>query len=240
MPACYLHDRRRDVLVLQDLRPAAPASAPGVAWAHQLGRVLGLVHEATADLTKLPADSRPVPHEGGGPIPDLSALSAQVYAQLSPAEMEAVRRLQSSEPTLVGLRALRQAWTVECLVHGDVRTSNVLLGGGRLWLIDWDQASAGDPALDLAGAVAELLAVGARAASPPIAALLNAYRSVRSTGPLTTKVIAFAGVWLFHRVTAACRRRVTLSVRDQTRLELAATAIAQPGRLAVELGVSDV
>ena len=36
-----------------------------------------------------------------------------------------------------------------CLVHGDFSPKNVLVGDGRLWLIDFEVAHAGDPAFDL-------------------------------------------------------------------------------------------
>ena len=36
-----------------------------------------------------------------------------------------------------------------CLVHGDLSPKNVLLGGGGLWVIDFEVAHVGDPAFDL-------------------------------------------------------------------------------------------
>ncbi len=239
MAACYLHDRRRDVLILEDLSPAKPAPTPSDEWAYRLGRALGRVHDATVNLDELPAESRPVPRLSEPPIPDLGQLTPEAYARLSPVELETVRRLQATDEVLVGLRALRRAWTVECLIHGDVSLANALILADDVWLIDWEEASAGDPAFDLAGAAAELLATGGRVAAQPLAALFAGYRSVRSTCPTVTKVVAYAGVWLVHRVTAACRRRIDLPGPDQVRLELAAAAIAQPGRLAAELGIAD-
>lgn len=236
IPACYLHDRQRGVLVLEDLRPAAAATKPDARWAARVGEALAAIHEATADLGQLPAESRPAPCEDGPPIPDLSSISAEVYAELSPAEIDVVRELQSCEQALVGLRALRHAWSEQCLVHGDVRLANVLVSNDRTWLVDWECACAGDPAFDLGGAAADILAAGPRTSAGALSALVAAYRTVRPA-PSSARVLAYAGAWLVHRITSECRGLTTLGPRTRIRVELAKAALSAPAQLAAELGL---
>lgn len=65
------------------------------------------------------------------------------------------------------LDAAAGAWRRETVVHGDVRWDNVVVavgpdgGGERLLFVDLEFADWGDPAWDVAGAVAEPLAVAA-------------------------------------------------------------------------------
>jgi streptomycin 6-kinase len=43
------------------------------------------------------------------------------------------------------------------LVHGDLHSKNILLRAGRVWLIDFDRVTRGDPLADIASLAAELL-----------------------------------------------------------------------------------
>jgi aminoglycoside phosphotransferase (APT) family kinase protein len=53
---------------------------------------------------------------------------------------------------------MRTDWSVECLIHGDVRWDNCLLASGRsrrLYVIDWELAVYGDPWWDIGAMLAE-------------------------------------------------------------------------------------
>jgi tRNA A-37 threonylcarbamoyl transferase component Bud32 len=51
----------------------------------------------------------------------------------------------------------RMLATRTCLVHGDFSPKNVLVGDGRLWVLDWEVAHRGDPVFDLAFLLTHLL-----------------------------------------------------------------------------------
>jgi 5-methylthioribose kinase len=44
-----------------------------------------------------------------------------------------------------------------CLVHGDFSPKNVLVGGRRLWVLDWEVAHVGNPVFDLAYLLCHLI-----------------------------------------------------------------------------------
>lgn len=50
----------------------------------------------------------------------------------------------------IGALAERMLATRRCLVHGDLSPKNVLVGEGRVWLLDFEVAHLGDPVFDLA------------------------------------------------------------------------------------------
>jgi len=58
---------------------------------------------------------------------------------------------------LFAAEAVRLEQTRECLVHGDLSPKNILIGNGRLVLLDCEVAWYGDPAFDLAFLINHLL-----------------------------------------------------------------------------------
>jgi aminoglycoside phosphotransferase (APT) family kinase protein len=89
------------------------------------------------------------------------------------------------------------------LVHRDVHPRQVLVDGGRTWLLDWDLGAAGDPALDLGNLVAGLRARHpGRTAEPAVEAFLAGY----AAGD-TCDALARVGVHeAFTYVRLACKR----------------------------------
>ncbi len=81
-----------------------------------------------------------------------------------------LRRLAAQPALRRGFRAAASAWRAECLVHGDLRWANVLVGTGGatppVWLIDWELAGEGDPAWDVGSVIADLLGGAALAEAP--------------------------------------------------------------------------
>jgi hypothetical protein len=75
---------------------------------------------------------------------------------LSPAQMQIIRVLQGQPDVTTALDKIRVGWTEACLIHGDIKWSNVLIrtdgGSGPprgVMLTDWELAQLGDPAWDL-------------------------------------------------------------------------------------------
>ncbi len=81
------------------------------------------------------------------------------------------RLLREAAADLALVRVLREArslWRSLALIHADLKHDNVLLEEGpecRVCVVDWEMARVGDPAWDLAGLLARLLA--ARGGGPP-------------------------------------------------------------------------
>lgn len=89
------------------------------------------------------------------------------------------------------------------LVHRDVHAGQVLLDEQRTWLLDWDLAAAGDPAVDVGNLVGTI-----RAKYPParaeaaVEALLDGYLAGDTTGVLGRLAVHEA----FTYLRLACKR----------------------------------
>ncbi|MFN8108346.1 MAG: aminoglycoside phosphotransferase family protein [Thermoleophilia bacterium] len=122
-----------------------PAALLDPGTASVLGAALGALHGLAADdLAPLPRPftvHRPTPT-------DLRAMTG--------GELEMLRVLQGSDLTCVTLDGLREGWDACALIHGDVAAHHIVPGrdGAPLRLLDWDQAGMGDPAWDVACALA--------------------------------------------------------------------------------------
>ena len=77
----------------------------------------------------------------------------------SAAAIELLHIVQASAVLCDGLAHIRSRWSVECLIHGDMRWDNCMLGfegsRTRLSVIDWELAVYGDPLWDVAAMLAE-------------------------------------------------------------------------------------
>lgn len=137
--------------------PAAPHAA--------LGRALGALHRAGAALVRNPGFAdlerrRPA-------IFTLHRPKLASAARISGAQRRLLTILQEHPEIGRGLDAAAQRWVGAddpgaTLVHGDVRSKNVLVmppdaGGEAIRLIDWELLGIGDPAWDVAGALQDLL-----------------------------------------------------------------------------------
>ncbi len=70
----------------------------------------------------------------------LNGYLARLGPTLSPTILQSVREILDRMPPLDG----------QCLVHGDLIPNNFIHDDQRLWLIDWEYAGLGHPAVDLA------------------------------------------------------------------------------------------
>ena len=131
-----------------------------------LGHFLGTLHRLLAmagrrDDPRLAWLSRSLPwalslHR---PRPSLLATS-------SPAVRRLLGVLQGDEALWRRLDDLRRLWRPDAVIHGDIRSDNVLVWPflGDLeavpvgpWVVDWEMVAVGDPAWDVAGALQDLL-----------------------------------------------------------------------------------
>ena len=76
---------------------------------------------------------------------------------------ELLRRLGRRRDLVKAFRNARRCWRRTGLVHGDLRCANVLVERSgdmpRVWLVDWELATRGDRAWDVAAVIAELIAI---------------------------------------------------------------------------------
>jgi Ser/Thr protein kinase RdoA (MazF antagonist) len=83
------------------------------------------------------------------------------------------------------------------LVHRDVHPRQVLVDGSDVWLLDWDLACAGDPALDLANLVQHTRArLASPAADRVVEALLDGYAPSRDLQDRLPALEAFSALRL--------------------------------------------
>ena len=166
VPALRRYDAKRTLLVLEliDRAPTARAAAHGTthdasaeglaAYAAVLGVALATCHaiaraddaDARASFSLMAPWAFQLLFPGPAAFRDLSAL-----------QLEIIKLLQRDEDLSVRVRAIRDAWTFECLTHGDVRWDNVLVvapseagAGPTVRMIDWEHVGLGDPAWDVA------------------------------------------------------------------------------------------
>ena len=157
LPEALLIDEARGVIVMQ----AAPPEAVGSSWQMSgslpppevcaaLGRTLGILHTATSGLA--------IPFPGSAGVLDLPGSTADDIELRNAVPLA----LSVGSDAVLGphLKASRAGWAPSCLVHADVKWDNCLVddsaGAPTVRLIDWEMAGWGDPAWDVAAALAQL------------------------------------------------------------------------------------
>lgn len=81
----------------------------------------------------------------------------------SPAQLKICRLIQTERKILDGLDKARAAWRVETLIHGDIRSDNVLVvkpasdRTAAVLVVDWELVRWGDPAWDVGGALQDFV-----------------------------------------------------------------------------------
>ena len=155
-----------------------------------VARALGVLHRATTQEAFLPLEP-----PRGALFERLVWTSPADFAALSPAELALWRAAQADEQALDALAVLATTDTMPgaCFVHGDLRQPNVMLGKGRVALIDWERAGHGEAARDVGMFLAEEVgaflapATGAarlsqRALAQHLAGQMEAYLGARGGG----------------------------------------------------------
>jgi hypothetical protein len=263
-PACLGVDRSTGTVVLP-LLPARPLAAevassggeirPTVAAG--LGRALRQVHDGAVGTHAAPVLPvvRPWPFalaRGVQGLPPSVPVTPWAQTVVAAAGRVEVQR------TLIGLR---DAWVADTLIHGDVRSSNVLLPtpspdravdapSHGVWLVDWECSGLGDPTWDVGGALQDWIHVvltaaarspwkgcGARQAAVAAAGLRPAYEAfwaaygVDAASPPAAQVAAMAGA----RLLQTCLESDGRGSVPALLLQLAVNILAAPGDAAREV-----
>lgn len=87
-----------------------------------------------------------------------------------------------------------QAVAGDCLVHADLRADNLLLGGDRVWVVDWPWACRAQPWLDLLGMLPSIVMQG----GPPAAGIAAEHPVFAGADPaaVTSVLAALTGYFL--------------------------------------------
>jgi Phosphotransferase enzyme family len=167
MPALHGWDEDRGLLVLElvDGRPlwahyagSAPPEFPSDA-AGPLGDALGTLHRIFRQGTSRPdwmaelIGSPPWILFAHRPTPEM-------YARLSPANLQVLKMLQSNRRLTAGLDGLRSEWVGDTLIHNDIKGDNILVcmdAGVKVRLIDWELIQIGDAAWDVGAVLRDFL-----------------------------------------------------------------------------------
>ena len=167
MPALHGWDEDRGLLVLElvDGRPLwahyAGSTAPEFPSdaAGPLGDALGTLHRIFRQGTSRPdwmaelISSPPWILFAHRPTPE-------IYARLSPANLQVLKMLQSNRPLAAGLDGLRSEWVGDTLIHNDIKGDNILVSvdaGVKVRLIDWELIQIGDAAWDVGAVLRDFL-----------------------------------------------------------------------------------
>jgi tRNA A-37 threonylcarbamoyl transferase component Bud32 len=151
LPTCFHADDRLQVLVLEAVEPCETVHTesytrgPSAERLRALGYALGQLHRATR----------------AGPVQHLPDSSPWILDVLSPGSWKpphadtvlaqgAIRRELAAHFT-----RLTSQPAIRCLVHNDLKWDNCLIAGNAVKIIDWELASTGDPAWDVAGILQE-------------------------------------------------------------------------------------
>ena len=234
VPEPVLVDERRQVLVLAAAPPqqlcAASGGQPGfpsAGLAAALGRTLAAVHVAARDV--------PVPAEascGVVHLPDTPE-EGRVIGDASPAALSVARVAAGDAVLAPVLRRGAAALRPDRLVHGDVKWDNAILDPGpppRVRLFDWELSGRGDPAWDVASALADTVSLTVRLRggaalpadpagwiSPALGALLAAYAAaLRRAGEALEHGLAerIALLWAARTVHLALECAASVGAAD--------------------------
>ena len=211
----------------------------GTAVATSLGRALAQLHHTVADL-------RPT-----GPF----ARSSLDWTILTPATLalhpsgyrETWARCASA---LEPLRRLSRTWAGDAVIHGDIKSDNILSDGSGVVIIDWETAGIGDAMWDLGCLVGDRVWVWVRAlpltpgldvagwiseAPTPLASISDDLRTALRAyaAPVdATRICGYAGVFLLQRALAEGMQSRQLSKRSLLTTHLATQFIVHPERTA--------
>ena len=181
----------------------------------QVAEGLRSLHESAADGLE--------PYEIDAEANQLREVAAFVGALCPPLE----RRLQAVLQDV--LARLKETDVVRTPIHGDLHLGQIIIGEGRMGLIDLDRAGAGDPHRDLGQVIASLI-VGGDEGEQLAATMLDAYRP-----PSGSSVRLFTDAALLRLLPAPFRNRENAwAERIETCLERIEARIARSNRCAFQ------
>ena len=160
-PRCVVADSDLGVLVQEYVDGAESGTTLMVeerftpAVAATLGRTVAQLH--SLDLRDLPArEDRPTPAPAVGL---LGGIPLRHVRHLTGGELAAYGLIQSDAVLCDALRALAadSAAAATTPIHGDLRADQVLVRADDVWVVDWEEFGAGDPARDTGSFLGEWL-----------------------------------------------------------------------------------
>ena len=208
---------------------ARPASEFPLDITRALGRAVGTVHAAFRSPSL--ADHPFVTALPSAPpwVLSLHQPTSELLGRLGAAHRQTLRILQSDETLSARLDALRPEWRVETLIHGDLKSDNVLVaeqpgGPPAVSLVDWEMVQRGDPAWDLAGVLQDfvLFWISRMPLDPKLA---PEERVAQSETPLAVLQLAIRAFWHGYCQAAAMAAGVTGELQRRAVLFSAARLI---------------
>jgi len=131
----------------------------------------------------------------------------EILATLSAANYQALRVVQGQPGLSRQLDALRAEWRSDTVMHGDVKSGNVLVvppaeggGGSRVRLVDWELVQVGDAAWDVAGMLQDFVMFWVL--SMPGDAASGDEMANRARYPLSALQPAVRAFWRAYRYSA--------------------------------------
>lgn len=250
-----------DILVLELIQDAVNLREKyhdmrelGLRSAATVGEALATLHRSTSLPTVLELLGTSEPGVLDVDRPGLALLS-----DFSGSSIDLIRMVQSSAEMIMHLDEMRNDWRNETLIHHDIRLDNIIASGDQripsILIVDWETASAGDPAWDVGAAIADYLSLWIHsipvtgtqspekllhladfplsAVQPPIAALWWAYTrqsemSAHTRIEFMPRVVRFCGLKLVQSAIEMVQSSAHWNLTAVTYLQVAANMMGRP------------
>ena len=221
MPTYMFFDEKRSVLGIELIEPVQslwgyyggfPPEELPVLPAAGLGTCLGHLHRAFRSRLDEPA----LEWLGGDPpwIMQVHEPSLDFLVSMTAGNHKLMQIIQSQPGLSARLDRLRPLWRRETVIHGDVKSDNILISspappgegepsdrGDTMRLVDWELVQAGDPAWDIAGMLQDVVMLWVM--SMPAAGDDIASRVEKARFPLDMLRPAIRKFWDCYREAAA-------------------------------------
>jgi hypothetical protein len=151
--------------------------------------------------------------------------------------LELLRIVRENAVFAEAFRTLRENWRARTLINGDMKFGHSILadGGTRLYFVDWEMASYGDPLWDAGAILQEYLRAWVR--GMPIEELQPAIRAFwRSYGSdETERAASYAAAWLIQTAYQSLKDEGGITAHAVRMAQLSANILAAPADAADRL-----